>query len=72
MLTNPLDIKECPDCASTNIGRSETRDQVICRDCGLLFEPLEPELEEQFERTHDVTMGRPAKSAPKSKAKRKK
>jgi len=71
MLKNPLDLKECPDCASPNIGRSEERDQIICRDCGLIFEPLDPETEEQFEKTHDVTMGA-AKSPAKAKAKRKK
>jgi transcription initiation factor TFIIIB Brf1 subunit/transcription initiation factor TFIIB len=70
MLTNPLDLKECPDCASPNIGRAEARDQVICRDCGLIFEPLDPETEAQFEKTHDVTLGKPAKSAPKAKRKK--
>ena len=67
MLTNPLDLKECPDCASTNIGKSEIRDQVICRDCGLIFEPLDPETEEAYEKTHDITMGtKTVKAAAKS------
>lgn len=35
-------ISECPDCASQNIVHSTMRDQVICRDCGLVFEPLAP------------------------------
>ena len=30
-------INECPDCASTNIVHGMMRDQVICRDCGLIF-----------------------------------
>ncbi|HSU73189.1 MAG TPA: hypothetical protein VLJ21_05060 [Candidatus Binatia bacterium] len=68
MLTNPLDMKECPDCASPNIGRHDARDQVICRDCGLIFEPLEPELEKQFEKTHAMTLG--TKSTPKAKRKK--
>jgi transcription initiation factor TFIIIB Brf1 subunit/transcription initiation factor TFIIB len=35
-------ISECPDCASQNIVHSTMRDQIICRDCGLVFEPLAP------------------------------
>lgn len=66
MLANPLDIKECPDCASTNIGKSEIRDQVICRECGLIFEPLDPETEETYEKTHDITMGGKTKTAKAS------
>jgi transcription initiation factor TFIIIB Brf1 subunit/transcription initiation factor TFIIB len=37
-----LDINECPDCASTNIVHGMMRDQVICRDCGLIFEEPAP------------------------------
>lgn len=33
-------IKECPDCGSDNIVYSEIRDQIVCRDCGLIYEPL--------------------------------
>ena len=69
MLTNPLDLKECPDCASTNIGKSEIRDQVICRECGLIFEPLDPETEETYEKTHDITMGGKTTKATKVAAK---
>lgn len=36
-------IRECPDCASTNIVKSTERDQVICRECGLI-QPLMPEI----------------------------
>ncbi|MBI2564939.1 hypothetical protein HYV79_03030 [Candidatus Woesearchaeota archaeon] len=36
-------IQECPTCASVNIVYSQLRDQIICRDCGLIFEPLAPE-----------------------------
>ncbi len=55
-------IRECPDCASANIVRNETREQIICRDCGLIFEPLAPQLEKAFERTHKT-------AKPKTKAK---
>jgi transcription initiation factor TFIIIB Brf1 subunit/transcription initiation factor TFIIB len=36
-------IRECPDCASTNIVQSTERDQLICRECGLI-QPLLPEI----------------------------
>ena len=32
-------IKTCPECGSTNITRSILREQVICKDCGLVYEP---------------------------------
>lgn len=35
------DVKECPDCASHNIVFSEVREQIICHDCGLIFEPFQ-------------------------------
>ncbi len=40
MIKDIHEIKECPDCASLNIIYSETRDQIICKDCGLIFEPF--------------------------------
>ncbi len=40
MLKDIREIKECPDCASLNIIYSEVRDQVICKDCALIFEPF--------------------------------
>lgn len=45
-------IKECPDCASQNLVYNEERQQVICRDCGLIYEPLAPEMEKQFAVSH--------------------
>ena len=43
MAKNIFDVKECPDCAGTNLVYVESRDQVICKDCGLVYEPLAPE-----------------------------
>jgi transcription initiation factor TFIIIB Brf1 subunit/transcription initiation factor TFIIB len=63
-------ITECPDCASENIVHSTMRDQVICKDCGLVFEPFTP-----VERPATAAPARkPAKKAkPKArKAKAKK
>jgi len=71
MIASVADLSECPDCASANIRRSELRDQLICKDCGLIFEPLEPEMEEKFEKTHNLTMGARKKTKAKPKAKRK-
>lgn len=65
-------IKECPDCASMNIVYSISRDQIICKDCGLIFEPLAPEVEATFEKPHGVSSkgkkrGRPSKPKKASK-----
>ena len=68
MIKDISEVKECPDCASDNIVKSKDLDQVICKDCGLVFEPLDPETEAVFEKTHDVTMG--AKATPKPKKKK--
>ncbi len=62
-------IKECPDCASSNIVHNMDREQVVCRECGLIYEPLTPEEEERFEKTHDLTMPRPRGTAKTVKAK---
>ena len=42
--------KECPDCGSTNILYESTTEQLICHDCGLIFEELLPEVEEEYDR----------------------
>jgi len=69
---NTKKIKECPDCASRNIIHSEIRDQIICRDCGLVYEPLSPIEDLEFRRTHKPTHIRLVSSRkPKKKAKRK-
>ncbi|MBI4151219.1 hypothetical protein HY492_03770 [Candidatus Woesearchaeota archaeon] len=57
MIKDIAEVKECPDCASVNIVTSKERDQVVCKDCGLVFEPMDPETEAKFEKTHDLTMG---------------
>lgn len=47
------DTKECPDCASQNLVYNEERQQIICRDCGLIYEPLAPDVEKQFKSSHE-------------------
>ncbi len=34
------EIKACTECGSSNIVHSTFREQVICKDCGLVFEPF--------------------------------
>ena len=48
------EIKECPECASINIVYNETKQQVICKDCGLIYEPLTPKEEEKLERVSGI------------------
>ncbi len=47
-------LEECPACASKNVVHSVLREQVICRDCGNIFEPLSPGVEEDFERVAGI------------------
>lgn len=37
-------MNECPDCASLNIVHNLDREQLICRECGLIYEPLTTEV----------------------------
>ena len=84
-ITDIHEIKECPDCASQNLVYNEERQQVICRDCGLIYEPLAPGLENQVETAHEfiptktvaaekvmVTLGEEEPKKAKKKAKPKK
>lgn len=65
------EIKECPDCASSEIVCLEEKDQIICRNCGLIFQPLVPATEELFEKTHGMKIKAPKKVKVKKKKKRK-
>lgn len=60
------ELRECPDCASGNVICNEDREQLICRDCGLVFAPLAPEAEKKFEKTHKISLAK-----RKAKAKKK-
>ena len=42
------EIKECPDCASTEIIHNPERQQVVCKECGLIYEELTPKEEEKY------------------------
>jgi len=54
MIKNIHQVKECPDCGSTNISYDDKEDQVVCKDCSLIFEPMDPKDEEAFEKTHKI------------------
>ena len=54
MIKNINEVKECPECASTNITYNEKKQQVICKDCGVIYEPMAPEREEKFERAAGI------------------
>jgi len=71
MTMNLTDISECPDCGSTNIIHSKFREQIICRDCGLIFEPLAPGIEEKMPLTKPAVSKAVAKPKVQKKAKKK-
>ena len=68
MIGNIRDVKECPDCGSDNIFYNDTLDQVICRDCGCIFEPFAAGAEEEEEMA--VPRSRAAKATKKAKPKK--
>ena len=72
---NMQDITSCPDCGSMNIIHGQLREQIICRDCGLIFEPLAVDLEEKAavaETKRKEVKPRAAKKPKKVKKKPKK
>ena len=72
MIKDISKLKECPECGSMNIICSRQREQIICRDCGLIYEPMAPAREEQFERVSGIRkIGRGIKKAA-SRLRRKK
>jgi len=64
-IKNIKEVKECPECASSNITHNEKKQQVICRACGLIFEPLTPGFEEKYEEIAGIK-----KEAKKKKRKK--
>lgn len=67
MIKDIHEVKECPDCASQNLVYQDRLEQVICRDCGLIFEPLIPQLEERFEKAHGLMEETPAEKEARIK-----
>jgi hypothetical protein len=42
MVKSIYEITECPQCASQNIIHNAKSLQIICKDCGLIYDPLKP------------------------------
>ncbi|MBI4140529.1 hypothetical protein HY485_01685 [Candidatus Woesearchaeota archaeon] len=59
------EINECPACASLNIVQNTQREQIVCKDCGIIFQPT-PLLEgTTAEKTKHAA--KPKKKAVKNK-----
>ena len=41
--------KDCPDCGSFNITFDPETEQLICQDCGLIFEELPSDIEKKYD-----------------------
>jgi len=41
--------QNCGECGSTNVIYKRDDDQVVCQDCGAIFEELSPDEEEDYE-----------------------
>jgi len=64
MIKDVCELKECPECGSMNIICNKQRNQLICRDCGVIYEPMVPKDEEKFERVSGIKkIGRGIKKA---------
>ena len=44
---------ECAECGSKNVHYNEKKEQIICKDCGAIFEEMAPAREKKFEKAHD-------------------
>ncbi len=44
---------ECAECGSKNSHYDKEKQQIVCRDCGAIFEELTPNEEKKFEKAHD-------------------
>lgn len=62
------EISSCPDCGSMNIIHGTIREQIICRDCGLIFEPAMPI---EIKPGEAAALAKPKKSKKAGKAAKK-
>jgi len=56
---------ECPECGSTNVIYKRVEDQLLCQDCGTIFEELSPEDEEDLEEVVEEDVPKHAKKKRK-------
>jgi len=54
MIKDIKEVKNCPECGSMNLSYIESEEQVVCKDCGLVFEPLSTSEEKAFEKAHGI------------------
>jgi transcription initiation factor TFIIIB Brf1 subunit/transcription initiation factor TFIIB len=54
MTTDITKIKLCPECGSKRIKKAIRKQQVICRECGLIYETLSPKDEKKFKKASEV------------------
>ena len=54
MIKDIHEIKECPECGSVNIIYNDKKQQILCRDCGMIYEPMASKREEQFEKAAGI------------------
>ena len=47
-------LNKCPACGSDNVKYMRKEDQLVCNDCGEIFEQLMPAEEEEYEDASDV------------------
>ncbi|HDM43677.1 hypothetical protein DRJ16_02210 [Candidatus Woesearchaeota archaeon] len=71
MIKDVCKLRECPECGSRNVVCSETREQLICKDCGCIFEPLLEEEEKKLEEVAEIKVEEEAKKVKKKKTKAK-
>ena len=57
MVKDIHEIKECHECGSVNVIHNEKRQQVICKDCGMIFQNMAPARAEQFEKAAKFKRG---------------
>jgi len=60
----------CGECGSSNVIYNREDDQVICQDCGAIFEELSPDEEEDYEEVLEEEVPKHAKAKAKKKKKK--
>ncbi|HLC65093.1 MAG TPA: TFIIB-type zinc ribbon-containing protein [Candidatus Nanoarchaeia archaeon] len=45
--------QECIECGGNNVFYRKEKNQIICKDCGAVFEELSPSEEKKIEKAHD-------------------
>lgn len=67
MTTSIYEVRECPECSNTNLSYLDERDQVVCRECGLVYEPLTPAEDKKLVKS--IASKKPSKSKKSAKTK---